>query len=219
MFKKTAFVLMAMAGVALSTGSAAAATEVARYGFSGAQASAVFTATTSITCPGDVGGFAMVIGSLQGSEQISSSSDSPPYIANGVYVQLQGYYNSCTGISAAGFGGVSGGFTPPTNKLTSAHMAGSGSVQNYSTGARIAVSFDVEIVGVGGISTSKSNSQSRTMGTKTGPLTINHDHSANTNRSGEASGTVTVDGITFPTIESYYSGLNTNSTATISVWK
>ncbi len=218
MFKKTTFVLMAMAGVALSTGRAAA-TEVARYSFDGAQASVLLSSTTSLTCSGNVGGFAMVIVYLRGSEQVTSSSGSEPHVANGVYVQLQGYYNSCTGVSTAAFGGVSGGFTAPDKRLTSAHLAGSGSVQSYSTGARLPVSFDIQIDGVGGITSSKSNSQSKTFGSKQGPLTITHDHSASTTRSGEASGTVTVDGVAFTEIEFYASELNANGTDTIGVWK
>ena len=215
MFKRTVFVVMAMAGVALSVGSAAASTEVARYTFSGAQASFNFVATTSITCPGEVGGFAMAIGYLQSAEQVYSSAGT----FNGTYVQIDAYYNSCTGVSFSGTGSVPNGFTAPDKKLTSASITGSGTVQDFYTGVSLPVSLDVQVVGVGNTSTSKSNSHSKVTATKQGPLYISHDHSANTNRAGEASGSITVDGITFTNVESYYGYLNANGSASASISK
>jgi hypothetical protein len=215
MLKRTSFVLMAMAGVAMTTGPAAAATEVARYTFSGAQASVTFVATTSLTCPGSIGGYAMAIGYLQGAEQIYSSGSSN----SGTYVQIEGYYNSCTGTSFAGTGSISGGFTAPDKKMTSARLAGSGTVQNFGDGSTLPVSLDVQIVGVGNTTNSKSNSHSKVTGTKQGPVYITHDHSANSNRAGEAFGSITIDGVTFDDIQTYYGSLNANGSSSASISK
>ena len=223
MFKRTAFVLMAVAGVALSTGPAAASTEVARYTFTGSQAYVTFLASTSLTCTDALGeqygGYAVVAGSLRGAEQIETSSGSPSFNGNGTYVQVDVYYNSCTGVGISAQGGVSGGFAAPDKKLTSSSLTGSGTVQDFNTANVFPVSIDVQVAGVGSTSSSKSNSHSKTTGTKQGPLLISHDHSANANRSGEASGSITFDGITFPTIDSYYSSLVSNSTSSTRISK
>jgi hypothetical protein len=216
MLKRTAFVLTAMAGLALSPGSASASSEVARYSFSGAGASFQFVTTTSVACPGGGGGFAMVIGYLSAAEQVYSYVGSP---FNGTFVEIDAYYNSCTGLSFSGTGSISGGFTPPDKKLTSARLTGSGTVQNLEDGGQFPISLDIQVVGVGATVTLKSSSHSKTTATKQGPLLINHDHSANTNRPGEASGSITIDGITFPGLESYYGSLNANGSATIVISK
>jgi hypothetical protein len=216
MLKRTGFVLMALAGVALSARSAAAA-EVARYTFSGAQASFSFSGEVAVTCHDELGneypGYSMIQGYLQGGEQIYSDG----YTANGTYMQLF-HYNSCTNVGGVAFGGTSATFTPPDRKLDSAKMLGSGTIQSPD-GSRIAVSFDAQIVGVGGISSSKAASHGKTAGTKNGPVFISRDHSANSNRAGEASATITVNGVTFADLETYYAGLNINGTATISISK
>jgi hypothetical protein len=222
MFKRTAFVLMAVAGVALST-SPAAATEVARYSFAGSQAYVTFQASTSLTCIDDAGveygGYAVVVGTLQGAEQISSSTGSPPFNGNGTYVQVDVYYNSCTGVGISASGGVSGGFVAPDKKLTSASLTGSGTVQDFSTALQYPVSLDLQVVGVGNTTNSKSNSRTKVSGTKQGPLSITHDHSANSNRAGELAGSITVDGITFPTVYGLYASLIANSTSSTNISK
>jgi hypothetical protein len=215
MFKRTGFVLV-MVGIALSARSAAA-TEVARYTFSGAQASFSFSGSAAITCRdqlgNEYGGYALFQGYLQGGEQMYSDG----YTGNGTYMQLF-HYNSCTDVGGIAFGGTSGSFTAPDKRLDSARMLGSGTVQSPD-GARIAVSFDAQIVGVGGISSSKAASQAKTAGTKNGPVLISRDHSANSSRAGEASATITVNGVTFSDLETYYAGLNINGTATFSISK
>ena len=219
MIKRTGVVLMAMAGVALSTGQATAA-EVAKYTFSGARASVAFTGSTSITCADDSGGFAIVFGALQASEQVTASTGSPPYDGNGTYIQIDGYYNSCTGSSIAGAsGGISGGFTAPDNKLNSASVTGSGTVQEFVNGTWLPVSLDVEIVGVGTTGASKSNSHSKTTGTKGGPIYISHNLSTNSSRAAEASGSITIDGVTFSSLQTFYGYLNTNGTSSLSISK
>ncbi len=219
MLKRTGFVFMAVAGLALSTGPMAAAAEVARYTFSGAQASFAFTASTSLTCSDNSGGFAVAFGYLQGGEQISTSTGSPPYSSNGTYVQIDAYFNSCTGVSMAAIGSIAGGFTAPDKKLTSAGFAGSGTVQDFNSTNSFPVSLDLQLVGVGNTNSSKSNSHSKTTGTKQGPLSISHDHGANTNRAGEASGSLTIDGVTFTDISSFNGFLNSNSSASVSIAK
>ena len=143
MIKRTGFVLVTMVGVALSMSQTAAAAEVARYTFSGATASLSFWASTSLTCVDGSGGFAFVVGQLQGAEQMSSAPGSS-YESNGVYVGIDGYYNSCTGGSISGAsGGIANGFSVFDKKLTSAILAGSGMVQEFVYGSRLSVSIDV----------------------------------------------------------------------------
>ena len=195
----------------------AAAAEVFRYTFSGAQASVSFSGEAAITCHDELGnaysGYALAQGYLQGGEQIYSDG----YTGNGTYMQLF-HYNSCTDVGGIAFGGSSGTFTPPDKRLDSAKMLGSGTLQN-TDGSQIAISFDAQIVGVGGISSSKSASHAKTAGSKNGPVFISRDHSANSNRAGEASATITVNGVTFADLETFNAGLNINGTATISISK
>jgi hypothetical protein len=209
---------MAMVGFALSAGSAVASTEVSRTTFTGAQASAAFVTSTSITCADGSGGYAVAYGYVSGAEQIYSST-SGGYTSNGIYVELDFYFNSCTGANAFGTGGIADGFTAPDKKLVSASLSGSGTVQNYNDGSLLPVSLDLQIVGTGTTNSSKSNSQSKVTATKGGPLYISSDHSANTNRSADVSGSITVDGVTFTSLQTFYGTLNANGSASVSISK
>jgi polyisoprenoid-binding protein YceI len=219
MIKRTGFVLVTMVGVALSMSHTAAAAEVARFTFSGAQASVSFGTSTSLTCADGSGGFAFTFGAMQGAEQISTSTGSPSFNSNGVFLSIDGYFNSCTGASISGAsGGIAGGFSAPDKKLTSASITGSGTVQDFGSGAQLPVSIDVEVVGVGPTNASKGTSRTRVIGTTGGPISISNNHNANSNRQAEASGSITVDGVTFP-MQANFALLSSNGSSTTTITK
>jgi hypothetical protein len=219
MIKRTGFVLMTMVAVALSMSRTAAAAEVSRYTFSGAQASLQFWASTPLICDDGSGGFAFVFGGMQGAEQVSKSAGSS-YESNGAVVYVDGFYNSCTGVNLSGAsGGISNGFSVADKKLTAASLVGSGTVQEFVYGQQLPVSIDVQFEGIGPTNVTKSNTQSRVIGSKGGPLSINSSHGANSNRQAEASGTITVGGVAFSELNTVFATLYASSSSNTSVSK
>jgi len=206
-------ILMTVIAISLLVDVARAAT-VDKQKFKGAQAAGVFAATTTITCSDGSAGSVSVSGFLSGSVQISKMSGTPVNISNGIFVEIDFYSNDCTGQSFSGTGGISGGFTAPNKKLNSAGLSGSTLVQDFGTGNQIPVSLDIVIEGTGALTTTKSHSRSRTVVTPGGPVTIAIDHSGNANRSGVASGTISVDGITLTPM---FSSVTLNDNANIQV--
>jgi hypothetical protein len=198
-------------------GPARAATVVQQFTFKGSQVPVGFFGSGEVTCADGSQGFVSAFGSISGAAQIIRQTGTPQTIANGVYVEIDSYFNTCTGQALSGSGSIPNGFTPPDSKLTSAAMVGTGSVQDFSTGLTIPVSINITVQGTGNTNQSKSNSQSKTIGSKGGALITNVDHSANSNRSGIASGTMSVGGVAIDP-QFYFSLLiaNDNSTTTIS---
>jgi hypothetical protein len=192
--RASGMMLLAVLIVGLSA-DARAATEVQRFTFRGSQAAVGFFGSGTTSCADGSTGIVAASGFLSGAEQITRSTGTPQTISNGVLVEVDFFVNTCTGQSLGGAeGSVLNGFTPPDKKLTSSSLIGSTSVQDFSTGATIPVSINVTVQGTGTLSQSKSNSHSRTIGSRGGPLTISVDHSANSNRSGTATGTMSLDG-------------------------
>jgi hypothetical protein len=207
--------------VALSIGAAApadATTEILKETFSGSQVIAGFFGSGSLTCPDGTPGFVSAFGSLTGALQITKSPGTPSSMSNGVFVEVDSFFNTCTGQGLSGSGGIPGGFTPPDKKLTSSAMSGSTLVQDFGSGLQIPVSVNVSVVGTGNLSQSKDNSQSKTVGSTGGPLSINHSHFANSNRSGTATGTITIDGTPIDA-EFFFSLLIANDNSSMSVSK
>jgi hypothetical protein len=174
---------------------ARAATDVQRFTFKGSQVFIAFMGSASITCADGTTGIAAANGFLNGAQQIISSTGTPTTVSNGVLVSLT-YFNSCTN-AAVGFadGTIVNGLTPPDKNLNAAALAGSTVVQDVGSGQTVPVTINVSVVGDGTLSQSKSNSHGKIVGTKGGPLQISTSHFANSNRSGTASGTISVDGI------------------------
>jgi len=208
--------LIAAVSLGTSAPARAAGTVVSRVTFVGNQATAVFFGTGPTTCSDNSPGFVAAGGSLQGAEQIFSQTGQPGFSANAVYVQLDFYFNSCSGLTFSGAGQVLNGLTGPDKKLTSATLVGTGLVQDFSVGAQIPVSINVSITGTGTLSQSKSSSKSREIGTKGGPLTMTQNHGQNQNRLGTAVGTMSIDGIAIdPQFNFAIMNANDNSTLTI----
>jgi hypothetical protein len=197
----------------------ARAAEIQRVSFEGSQAVAGFFGSASITCGDGSPGFVSAFGSLSGAEQIFASTGSPPSMANGVFVQVDSYSNSCTGVILGGAsGGITDGFTAPDKKLSSATMSGSTVVQDFGTGAQVPVSVNVTIIGSGQITQSKSHNKTTLRGSTGGPVQVTMDRSANANRTGTPEGTISIDGVDIAP-EFFFGILVSNNSATRTVTK
>lgn len=210
------FSLLVVTSIA-GSGIAFAATDIQKVTFTGSQVIVGFFGSGEVTCADGTQGFVSAFGSLQGAEQIFRSTGTPQTLANGVFVEIDSYFNTCTNFALSGTGGVANALTPPDKKLTSASMVGTASVQDFGSGATIPVTFNVAVQGTGTLSQSKSNSHSKTLGAKGGPIMISQSHSANSNRSGTATGTMSVGGVAIdPQFFFSFLNLNDNSSMTIS---
>ena len=211
------FLLLAVAFVGVASGIAFAATDIQKFSFTGAQVSVGFFGSGEVTCADGTQGFVSAFGSLQGAEQIFRQTGTPTTLANGVFVEIDSFFNTCTNVGLSGSGGVANALTPPDKKLTSAAMVGSASVQDFGSGATVPVVFNVNVLGTGTATQSKSSGHSKTLGDKGGPIMITTSHSANTNRSGTATGTISIDGVAIdPQFYFSFLNLNDNSSTTIS---
>lgn len=215
MYAKTGILLFsALASVAV----VAHAATVDKQTFNGTQASTSFSIDQEITCANGSGGSVFAFGFLSGAEQVTKETGSPKVVSNGINVELDSYSNSCTGTSFNGFGGAANAFAAPNKKLTSAGLQGTVSVQNFDGGATLNVGVDVVIVGTGAISTSKSSNKTKTLQCPGGTVTITINRSANSNRSGNPSGSLNIEGFE---LDPTFSGatLIDNSSTTITIAK
>ncbi len=103
----------------------------------GASAATSFSGSATIHCAGGGSGTVSASGFLSGSQTITKATGSPKTVNNGIFVEVDSYSNTCTG-ATLGFadGGIANGFTPPSVRLNSAQVAGTTTVQDFSTMAR-----------------------------------------------------------------------------------
>jgi hypothetical protein len=219
MGKRTIRVLSLMALMVGGSGVVRAA-EIQRSTFQGSQVLAGFFGSASITCTDGVStGFVSAFGSLQGAEQIFTSTGAPPFMSNGVLVQIDSYSNSCTGQILGGMsGGIPNALTPPDKKLSSAAMVGSALVQDFFSGVQIPVSIDVDVIGSGQTSQSKGHNKTKIKGATGGPIIVSTDRSANGNRGATPEGTIIIDGVDIAA-EFSFGLLISNSSATQTISK
>jgi hypothetical protein len=195
MHMKTALVLVTTLTTTGLAYSAHAAT-VDKQKFKGSQAATTFLANNAITCADGTTGTVFSSGFLSGSQSISKETGTPKTVSNGIFVEVDIYSNTCTGVNFNfGDGGITNGYTPPNKNLNSAGLEGSTTVQDFDTGNTIPVVLDLVIEGTGPIAAEKAHSTTRTVQGKHGPITITITHSANSNRQGVVSGTLSVDGV------------------------
>jgi len=215
---KTALALVtAFATTAL--GFSASAKTVDKQKFKGTQAATSFTVNEALTRADGSSGSVFASGSLLGSDSISKETGTSKTTANGVFVELDIYSNTCTGVNFGfGDGNIFDGYTPPNKKLNSAGLMGTASVQDFGTGNTIAVTIDLVIEGTGPLTASTSHSRTRTVQTPGGPITITIDNSANSNRAGDVSGTLSIGGTEFDATFSSAT-LSTNANMEITVNK
>jgi len=185
--------MVAVFVVGLSAPPARAATEIQRVTFKGIQVTASFATFTNITCADNSDGFIIANGFLNGAEQIFRTAGSPTFMSNGVTMDLS-YFNSCTGTSVSASGGFPNALTPANKKLDSASMVGSGTVQDFSTGQTVPVSFNVSFVGEGQTFQSKGTSKSTIVGSTGGPISVFTSRSAGAFRFATATGTMSIEG-------------------------
>jgi len=195
-----------------------AATVIFKESFKGSQGFAEFFGSGSLTCADGSQGFVSVFGFLNGAQQIIIETGLPQIIGNGVSIELDSYFNTCTNQALSGEGQIVGGFTPPNKQLSSAVMAGTTSIQDFGGGPPVTLSLNVTLTGSGPTSQSKDNSHSKIIGSKGGPLSITQSHFANSNRSATLSGSLTVSGVPID-VQSFFADLVANDNSSMSVSK
>ena len=173
----------------------AQAKTVDKQKFKGSQAATSFSANNALTCADGTTGTVFSSGFLSGSDSISKETGTPKTVTNGIFVEVDIYSNTCTGVNFNfGDGSIANGYTPPNKKLNSAGLEGSTTVQDFDTGNTIPVVLDLVIEGTGPLTATKAHSKTRTVEGKNGPVTITTTTSANSNRDGVVSGTLSIDG-------------------------
>lgn len=213
---KTGLLMVATLVFVAGRGSAfGAAATVDKQSFKGSRADTFFSGSASITCAGGGSGTVTMSGMISASQSITKTKGSPKTVNNGVFIEVDNYQNTCTGLTF-GFsdGGFANGFTPPNPHLNSAQVMGTGTVQDFGSGATIQVGVDVVWEGTGPISAEKSHTITKTKG----PFTITITREANANRAADASGTITADGVDINATFSL-STLSNNANGTITITK
>ncbi|HVV50439.1 MAG TPA: hypothetical protein VHO06_12310 [Polyangia bacterium] len=174
---------------------ASAKATVEKDKFKGSQAFTTFQVNEALTCADGSSGSVFASGSFSGSDSVTKETGTPKTTSNGVFLEVDIYSNSCTGVAIEfGTGGITGGYTPPGKSLSSAELTGTGSVQDIGTGATFPVTLDLVFEGTGPLTKSKEHSKTRTVQTPDGPITIVEDTSANSNRAADVSGTLSIAG-------------------------
>jgi hypothetical protein len=212
---KLSLLLVSALLVGSAGGRAYGAVVVEKQSFKGSRADTFFSGSATIACAGGGFGTLSMFGMLTGAQTITKTTGSPKTVTNGASIEIDNYSNTCTGVTFGFvFGGFANGFTPPNAHLNSAQLLGTGSVQDFDSGATIQVAVDVVWEGTGPISAEKSHTVTKTKG----PFTITIARQANANRAADASGTIQVDGVdinaTFNT-----STLSNNANGTLTVTK
>ena len=213
--------MMAGVLVAAVVGSAVpahATTVVFKETFKGSQGFAEFFGSGSLTCADGTTGVVSVFGFLNGAQQLIIQTGTPTTIGNGVSIEVDSFFNTCTNQAISGVGQIAGGFTPPDSKLTSAVMAGTATIQDFNGGPAVTLSLNVTLAGTGSTFQSKDNSHSKIVGSKAGPLSITQSHFANSNRSATLSGSLTIAGVPID-VQSFFAILVANDNSSMSVSK
>lgn len=141
--KLSLFLATALATTSLAA-RANAATTVDIERSQGANVGTQFSGSADIKCADGSKGTVFAYGGFSGNESTQKSSGSPGTVNDGVFVELDGYNDSCTGLTVSGFGGVANAFVPPNKNLTSARLVGTTSVQDFGGGQSVSVSFDLK---------------------------------------------------------------------------
>ncbi len=179
------------------------------------QGSSVFTsfsASTTITCADGSSGEVDAFGSFSGSDSLTQQTGTPRSFSDGVLVEIDEYFNSCTGAFASGLGSISNGYIPPDKTLRVARMIGKTTFQDFSSAQTFPVAINLKVEGTGPITASRDNTVSH----GSGPISVSVTHTASASRQGIVTGTIAIDGVeldaTFSTTTLY---ANTQSTITV----
>jgi hypothetical protein len=217
MYAKTTTMLISAMMLMTVAEDARAAAKVEKDKFKGVQVATQFSIDASVTCADGSEGNVSAGGFVAGSETITKQTGSPKTVSNGVFLEIDSYFNSCTGTSFGfGDGGIADGFAAPNRKLDSAGFEGTAVVLDFDTGAELAVSLELVVVGTGPVTSSKSTTKTKTVSCPHGAVTITINRTASANREGMASGTIGIEGFELtPTFSSTTLSDSSNTDITI----
>jgi len=200
-----------------TTGRAQAAVTVDRESTIGKQAAMFFSVSKTVQCTSGPS-TAFAFGFITGAASVSRSTGLPVTRTNGVTVDVFGFSNGCTETPSNGSGGFADGFFTPGPQLALATLNGSGTIQDFGSGATLPFSVHLTVSGTGPTSSSGATTETHTFNGPGGPFTITIQRSANNNRSGTVTGTFTLGGVVFD-LAGTSATLVANSNATITVTK
>lgn len=208
---------VALVLLAVGARPASAAVTVDRESTIGKQVSTFFfSVTKTVHCGPHNDKTATVSGQIAGAESVSRTTGQPVTRTNGLTVDVFGFDNGCTAGPSSGFGGVANGLVGPGPLLALATMNGSGSIQDFDSGATIPFTVHLTVVASGPLTSSGATTETHTANGPGGPFTITIQRTANSNRNGTVSGTFTLGGVTFD-LGGQSATLLSNSNATITV--
>ena len=216
---KTALALLTTLSV-VGLGFSASAKTVDKEKFTGSQAATSFSISQNVTCADGSTKAVSGSGFLSASDSVTKETGTPKTTSNGVSIDIFNYSNGCTGSSVGfGEGGIANAYTPPNNnKLNSAGVSGSGTVQDLDFGNTITIALDLVFEGTGPLTSGKSHSKTKTTDGKGNPITIEIDRNANANRSADVSGTITLEGFELDPVFSSAT-LSSNASTDITITK
>lgn len=188
--KLSLFLATALASTTLTARAHAATTVDVEQG-QGSNAFTSFSGSANVTCADGTQNSVFAAGSISGSDRIQHDSGSPRTMTDGVFVEVDEYFDGCTSLFTGGTGGIANGYRPPNKNLTSARLTGSTSFQDFDSGQTIPISIDLKISGTGPLTASKDN----TVTHGSGPTTVTVSHSASESRAGTVTGTLSIGGV------------------------
>ncbi len=168
-----------------------AATTVDHEKAQGSSVQTFFSGSANIKCSDQSEGSVFALGFITGNETMQKTTGSGPVVNDGVFVEVDEYFNSCTGSFASGFGTISGGYHRPNQNLTSARLKGSTSFQDFGSGEKVPVTMNLTIRGTGPLVANKGN----TVTHGNGPMTVIVSHTAASSREGSVTGTLSIGGV------------------------
>jgi hypothetical protein len=209
-----AAVLSIVTAAIIGISGTAHAVAVQKATFKNTQVSLFSFLEASVTCADNSQGTATAFVFVSGGSFVD-----PFGSGTGTLLDVFSFSNSCTGDffgEANGF--IQGGVTGPNQPLTSARLTGSTTSQVFDQPDRmVSLGLDLRFTGDGDISVSRDTTQTKTITGPGGPFTITIQRGAFRNRSANAAGTITIEGVVFP-VETFGSLLD-NKSSTITVTK
>jgi hypothetical protein len=143
----------------------------------------------TVTCQDGTQGSAFGYGDVGASDSLTPQQGSRATMNNGMYIDIWYYADSC-GNFVFGSGGLPNAYTPVDHNLNSAGIAGSGFVQDYSSGATVPFSIDLVFAGQGAAYSSNGTFVSHDQYGDT----VQVVRGASSSRSAAITGTITING-------------------------
>ena len=165
--------------------------------FKGTDIATEFTVNRDVSCPDGSLGRVAASGFVLGSSLVVKVKGDGKTSLNAVFVELDSYSDTCSG-KTLGFATESfpDGLNPPNKNLKKATMAGNAVLADPEAGVDVLVALDINVAGVGPLSSQSDSTRTRTVMSAHGPITITVTKSTGNGRDGVASGTMTFDGLT-----------------------